>query len=114
MPSFMRLKTDIWVKALLIRAQSSGAMALILHRGDKDAGAVFIRVNRLDKTSDLLASMTNMDSERVWRHLVPRMSSDQAVDERITRERKYDADAWVVEIEDRHGRHFIEEKVAAV
>lgn len=110
----MRLKTDIWVKALLRRVQSAGAMVLVGHRGDIDAGAVFIRVNRLDGTSDLLGSMTNMEGARIWCYILPMQSADVVVEERINKECQYDPDIWVVEIEDKHGRHFIEETVTTV
>lgn len=89
-------------------------MALVAQRGDKDAGAVFVRVNRLDGTSDLLSAMTDMDGARLWRYLLPAASPNADIEARIAQECGYDSDAWVVEIEDRQARHFIEEKVTTV
>ena len=50
------------------------------------------------------------DGERLW--IQPVVSdSEGELDAYIARQRGYDPDLWVVEIEDRQGRHFITEKV---
>lgn len=107
----MRLKAEIWIGGLLRRAQSSGAMALIAHRGDKDAGSVMVRVNALDGCSALYVPFTGLEGERRWRLLTGGDTPDTQVEEIITREIEYDPDLWVVEIEDRQGRHFLDEAV---
>ena len=49
----MRLKTGIWVAAYLRRCQIEGAAAVLRRRGAEEAGAIFIKVSRLDGTADL-------------------------------------------------------------
>ena len=49
----MRLKTGLWVAAYLRRCQVEGVFGAVRRRGAEEAGAVFVRVNRLDGTSDL-------------------------------------------------------------
>ena len=66
----MRLKSAIWVAAYLKRAQQAGAFAGVVQRGDDAAGAIFIKINRLDGTADLFApampSLDAVSSERRW------------------------------------------------
>jgi hypothetical protein len=49
----MRLKTAIWVAAYLRRCEIEGVFGVLRRRGAEEAGAVFVRINRLDGTSDL-------------------------------------------------------------
>ncbi len=49
----MRLKSGIWVAAYLRRCNVEGAFAAVRRRGAEEAGAVFIKVSRLDGTATL-------------------------------------------------------------
>ncbi len=106
---FPTLKPSLWVYALIRRAQIATAFAVLARKGDADGGAVLVKVNTLDGQAVLYVPMRNMEGERVW---MPSASKPEAeIDAMIGKRVKTDPDLWVVEIEDRHGRHFIEEKV---
>src|ERR1700681_1894533 len=49
----MRLKSALWVAAYLRRCQVEGLSAVVRRRGAEEAGAIFVRIDRLDGTSDL-------------------------------------------------------------
>src|ERR1700676_4817774 len=49
----MRLKSAIWVAAYLRRRHVDGTFAVVRRRGAEEAGAVFIKIDRLNGTSDL-------------------------------------------------------------
>ncbi|HEY5217100.1 MAG TPA: DUF1491 family protein, partial [Pseudolabrys sp.] len=49
----MRLKSRIWVAAYVRRCHIEGAFAAVRRRGADEAGAVYIKVNRLDGTGML-------------------------------------------------------------
>ena len=49
----MRLKSGIWVAAYIRRCQVEGAQAMLRRRGAEEAGAVFIKVSRLDGTAEV-------------------------------------------------------------
>lgn len=107
----MRLKSEIWVKALLHRAASAGSPGVVARRGDTDAGAVLVVIARLDGTADLYgpapAGLESPDGERLlqcWK----RKASEPDISAVIERETRFDSDIWVVEIEDRQGRHFLD------
>ncbi len=107
----MLLSTDIWVSALIRRAELSGAFGMIERKGDARAGAVLVKVlNRPERTARLYAEATRLDGERVW--MQPVNSQDEPeLDRYIERAVKVDPDIWVVEIDDRRGRHFLTEPV---
>ena len=107
----MLLSTDIWVGALIRRAEIGGAFAVVVRKGDARAGAVLVKVlNRSDGTARLYAEATRKDGERVW--MQPQLTDqEQDLDRYIERAARIDPDIWVVEIEDREGRHFLTEPV---
>jgi len=107
----VRLKAEIYIQALTRRVFAAGAAAYIVRRGDADSGGLFVRVNCLDGHSAVLTIFTNMDGERIWRVLAPRATQDTDVEALLQREIARDPDIWIVEIEDRQGRHFLDEPV---
>ena len=106
-----RLKTDIWVSALMRRAVSEGAFAVVAKRGDRDAGAVLLTVRTRDGLVRLYQAATNMDGERVWHEGEAQPARD--IDVIIAKQSRRDMDLWVVEIDDREGRHFLTEPVVS-
>ena len=70
-----------------------------------------MRVNRLDGRSGLLVAFTDMNGERRWRVLASHLTPDNEIEDMLGREVARDPDMWVVEIEDKQGRHFLEEAV---
>ena len=105
-----RIKAEIYVRAL-VRRVNAECVGVIARRGDTDAGGIYVRVNRLDGRSGLLVAFTDMNGERRWRVLAPHLTPDDEIDDMLTREIARDPDMWVVEIEDKQGRHFLEEAV---
>lgn len=104
-----RLKSDIWVSALLRRAMSAGAFAVVAQKGDRDAGTVLVSVRAHNGLMRLYQAVTNMDGERVWHEGEAQNARD--VDAAISKRTARDNDLWVVEIDDREGRHFLTEPV---
>ncbi len=107
----MRLKSEIWVKALLHRAAASGCPGVVARRGDKDAGTVLVVIARLDGTADLYgpapAGLEAPDGERLLQCLKSR-APEVEISGLIEREARIDSDIWVVEIENREGHHFLD------
>ena len=107
----MLLSTDIWVSALIRRAELAGAFAVVARKGDPRAGAVLVKVlDRRAGTARLYAEATRGDGERVWMQPVP-SDAEPELDAYIERARRIDPDLWVVEIDDAQGRHFLTEAV---
>ncbi|MHA1537171.1 MAG: DUF1491 family protein [Alphaproteobacteria bacterium] len=107
-----RLKAGIWVRAHIRRCEVAGAPAFVVAKGDESAGAVLIKVNRLGGGCEVFTASTGLDGGRRWLNgtgAAPVAEAD--ADAYIARQRGYDPDLWVIEIEDREGRHFLDEPV---
>lgn len=109
-----RLKSGIFVSALLRRAQVEGAFGVVARRGAEEAGAVFVKVTPLDGTAALYgpAPQTAFGAddlgERKFSLLVAPGQPEAEADARLAKEIRFDPDLFVVEIEDRKGRHFLD------
>jgi len=107
------LSSDLWVSALIRRAQIEGAYATVVKKGDDRAGSVIVKAyDTSTRTARLFTEAFGTDGDRLWIQPVT-SDSESELDAYIARQRGYDPDLWVVEIEDRQGRHFITETVQA-
>ena len=105
-----RLKTSIWVQALIRRVEVNGASAFVARKGEADSGSVVVKVSPLDGTACVWSSSYGRDGERRWvRATGEGFVPDADAENYIARARSRDADLWVVEIEDRKGRDFLTE-----
>lgn len=111
----MRLKTALWVAAYLRRCQAEGLFAVVRRRGAEEAGAIFVRVSKLDGTSDLFgpAPQSAFDASVIAMRAFIRSFTtgpvpDATVEAYLDRQVKFDPDAWIVEVEDRQGRNFLD------
>ena len=83
-------------------------------RGAEEAGAVFVKVALLDGTAMLYAPAPQTvydDSrpiERIFAATSPQPVPEASVEERLAKEVRFDPDVWIVETEDRAGRHFLD------
>jgi hypothetical protein len=100
----MRLKSDIWVAAYLRICAASGIMGVLVRRGDPDAGAIYLRVSRL--YGPAFAGLDGTDAERRFSACLKHATVlDAEADAYLAQQAKYDSDLWIVETEDREGRH---------
>lgn len=103
------LKAGFWTSALIRTAETEGAFAAVVKRGDPDAGACLVKVRLLDGKATLYRPIRNMEGERVW---LPKGPEDERdIDRYINSRVDDDPDIWIVEIEDRKGRHFLTETI---
>lgn len=114
----MRLKSAIWVSAYVRRCYVEGVCAVVRRRGADEAGAIFIKVNRLDNTADVYgpAPQSVFENEHpVDRAFSPALKTMPAPDAEaeayLTRQIRFDPDLWIIETEDRAGRHFLDRVV---
>ncbi len=115
----MRLKSEIWVSAYLRRCNIEGAFAAVRRRGAAEAGTIFIKLNRLDGSANLFgpapqsAFEDDQPADRLFTAcLGPDPLPEAKVEDYLAREVRFDPDVWIIEVEDRGGRHFLDRLVA--
>lgn len=106
-----RLRSDFWVSAYLRRCAGEGMSAVLRRRGAPEAGAIFITVDALDGTATLYGpapqSLLDDGGGRLFTTLLEAVAPSE-IEERMSREGRFDPDFWLLEIEDRQGRHFLD------
>ena len=103
-----RLAADFWVRAYLARLRLADISAFVVARGDATAGAVLVKLATLDGRAQAFhRSFDLMTGERAW--VVLAEGDEAEVDATIGRQRGFDPDLWVIEVEDRAGRHLLDE-----
>jgi hypothetical protein len=103
-----RLTAEFWVQAYLARLRFQEIPAFVVAHGDDTAGAVLVKLNTLDRQACAFHRTYDlMTGGRKWDVLA---EGDEAeVDASIRRQREFDPDLWVIEVEDRQGRHLLGE-----
>src|ERR1700719_2477940 len=110
----MRLRSDIWVSAYLRRCAVEGVTAVLRRRGAAEAGAIFVKVDRLDHSATLYGPAPPTEElpqgvDRLFTRLhAPLTGTPAEIEARLAKERRFDPDIWVVEVEDREGRSFLD------
>jgi hypothetical protein len=109
----MRVTSSLWVGAFVRRCYVEGAAAVVARRGSEEAGAIMVVVDRLDGTSDLYGPAPQAlfseahPGERLFQQVLS-ASLPEAITARLDREKKFDPDLWIVAVEDRAGRAFLD------
>jgi hypothetical protein len=106
-----RLKAGIFVRALIRRAEVAGASAYVMRKGVEESGAVFLRISRPDRTSMVLSQARRGEGDLVWLKPLGDSADDDKVRAYFEKQTKFDPDIWIVEIEDREGRAFVDEPI---
>ncbi|MDD5585357.1 MAG: DUF1491 family protein [Alphaproteobacteria bacterium] len=106
--------TDFLVAAQTRIASEQGVSMVVRHRGDAASGTVLLKIDLLDGTARVL-SQVQMDNELVWSPVSRNdpMPNEQA-ESYLEKQLNFDPDMWVVEIEDRKGRHWFPGRVVAI
>jgi hypothetical protein len=111
-----RVTSDLWVSAYLRRVRIEGGFAVLRRRGAFEAGAIAVVVSRAaDRLVALYlqAPQSAFDEGKpVERLFVPAYKDifveEPRVEEKLRREIDFDPDLWIVDVEDRDGRSFLE------
>jgi hypothetical protein len=106
-----RLKAGIFVRALIRRAEVAGASAYVVKKGVEESGAIFLRINRLDGTSTVLSQARQGEGDLVWMKPLGDAADEEKTKTYFDKQIKFDPDLWIVEIEDREGRPFVDEPI---
>ena len=105
-----RLTAAFWVQAYLRRLALENIPAYILAHGDDTAGAVLVKLATLDgQARPFQRGFDLQTGDRVWQQL--EQGTEEQIDKALQRQLGFDPDLWVIEVEDRAGRHFLDDYV---
>ncbi|HEX5319960.1 MAG TPA: DUF1491 family protein [Stellaceae bacterium] len=109
-----RLKSGIWVKALIRRCDIAAIGVAVTARGDPDAGAILIKLCDRAAGASVLAQARRADGTLGWMRAtgadpVPEPEADLYIE----RQRRRDPDLWVVEIETGSAEGLIDSPIIA-
>ncbi len=112
----MRLKSHIWVSAYLRRLDGAFISAALVRRGDSDAGAIYIKVARLDGSCQVYAPLSAhlaeaisgdallLDDGRAWQPIYSPEAAEADADAYLSRQAGRDPDIWILEVEMPEGK----------
>ena len=110
-----RLKTEFWIQACIRRGNIDGIAVTVLHRGDGARGSVLVKLNRFENGCTVFAEALDAAGQRAWmRGTGPDPVEEATADAYIARNRQYDPDLWVIEVEDRAGRLPFEARILSL
>jgi len=103
----MRLKSEIWVAALLRTNAVNGHFGAVIRKGAAEAGAVYVIVNQLDGTGRLYGPPPGPSHDDAGNRLfeVEAAAPLAEIEQALARRAKIDPDLWIVEIENRSGKY---------
>lgn len=100
-----RLKTALWVQAQLRLCDLAAIPFIVARRGDADAGAVLIKLDRGGGRFSVLARGYRADGRRGWLSATgPAPVSEADSDAYLLRQVAIDPDVWILSVEDSGGR----------
>ena len=102
-----RLTSEFWVKAYLARLRTQNIPAFVTAKGDATAGAIMVKLNTLDGQAQAFQRSYDADGNRIWITLSE--GPDMDVEEALSKQRQYDPDIWIIEVEDKAGRSLLDQ-----
>lgn len=90
---------------------TEGIPATVARKGEANGGTLLLKINQLDHGCRVLSQARDLDGKLGWLaafggELVPETEADEHIARAVNR----DPDLWVIEIENREGRHPFEGK----
>ncbi|MFY7960848.1 MAG: DUF1491 family protein [Elsteraceae bacterium] len=96
-----RLKAELWIQAQIRRCMTQNIPAVVVKRGDADAGGLLIKHNLFQSGCRVLVSVARPEGGFAWMSGAgPNLVAEAEADAYIARQRSRDPDLWVLEIED--------------
>ena len=101
-----RVTSSMLVSAALRYADKELIDCVLVHRGDADAGAIFVHIDARDGRHQIVARSLDYDGRYTWRVITSTEWVDaDAAKTRLNRELAQDPDAFVVEVSDPAARN---------
>jgi len=107
-----RLTTRAWVSALVRRVNAAGDFATVVARGDDTAGAISLLIRRRDGSCAVLARVSQQSGEPAWKIFVDEPAERvEIVNDYLEKQRRFDPDLWIIELDTANPERFIDEPI---
>lgn len=104
-----RVKAGLWVRGQIGICQANGITAMVVHKGNEDAGAVLLKLNRFAGGCFVYSRVTTMEGELGWMQVAGAALGDRETemqcDDYCRRQVSFDRDVWVLEVEDHKAQY---------
>ena len=108
METYDRLTSSFWVQAYIKKLNLLGVPAFVVSHGDDTAGAIIVKVNKLNGDAVLFERSFSLDKNlNQWSKF--ESGDEKELDELLSRQLSRDRDLWIVEIESREGDPFLDD-----
>lgn len=105
------LSTEMLISAQRRVAASQGIPMTVVRKGYGSVGSILLKINTLNGSARIL-SQVRIDEELVWTPVGPAdPMPDRDADAYLAKQGTIDPDLWIVEIEDKQGRHWFPGKI---
>ena len=103
-----RLRSKIWVQAYLKRLEIQNIAAYVTAHGDDHSGAILIKVIKMDGSAQLYQKTFDLQSNKnAWVRISEGL--DKEIDSLLEKQKIYDPDLWVVELESASGQNYLDD-----
>ncbi|MEM9028067.1 MAG: DUF1491 family protein [Pseudomonadota bacterium] len=104
----MQLKSEVWVHAFLRSSAGAGGMPVVVHHGDNDAGAIYIKLFEPPNLADVFGpapmGLSDTPQDRVFvRQLGAELVPEPDADTFLSQQLEFDRDLWIVEVRRKPG-----------
>ena len=107
-----RISAHLWVNALIRRVNAAGGFATVIAKGDESAGGVILIFLAQGGPVQVMQRVNLPDGGFGWQPATGLGSGESgSVDSYLDRQRKYDPDLWVIELDIPHPERFIGEPI---
>jgi hypothetical protein len=103
-----RLPAHLEIAGLIRLAQAGGGFASVLHKGERDAGAIVLILTERGVNPRLFERMPSADGDRIWqRRAIEHIDKSKVLDQYLDRRTAQDPDLWIVELDIANGERLI-------
>ena len=103
-----RLPAHLEVSGLLRSVQAAGGFAMVLHKGEREAGTIVVVCTENGANRRIFERMPSPDGDREWTLVQTEDIENKAgFDEYLTRRTRQDPDLWIIELDIADGERFI-------
>ena len=107
-----RLKSSMFVSALLRLAEREAGFGMVVAKGDEDAGAILIVLAERGRPIKLLERVLKGDGIYAWDSPLAAGHNAADIDKFLERRRRFDPDSWVIELDTASAERFADEIIA--